>query len=68
MQIKSTVRYYLTPVTIFLVVLVFELRALPLLGQCSTTSVTLPALYALVIFQLSSHFCLGPALDCDPPT
>jgi hypothetical protein len=40
---------------IFLMVLECELRALHLLGRYSTTGATLPALFALVIFQIGFH-------------
>jgi hypothetical protein len=41
----------------------FELRALPLLGRCSTTWAMLPALFALVIFQIGSHIFTWAVLD-----
>jgi hypothetical protein len=46
----------------------FEFRASCLLGRYSTTWVMLSALFGLVIFQVWSHFCLGPASDHDLPT
>jgi hypothetical protein len=42
----------------FSVVLEFQLRALRLLSRCSAT---LPVLFALVIFEMGSHFLLRPA-------
>jgi hypothetical protein len=44
----------------FLAVLEFELRASRLLGRCSTTWATPPALFALAVFHVQSHgFCPG---------
>jgi hypothetical protein len=38
----------------------FEVKALHLLGRCSTTQAKFPALVALVIFcNRVSHFCPG---------
>jgi hypothetical protein len=44
------------------VVLEVELRVSHLLGRCSTTSAMPPALFALVISEIGSHFV--PRSDC----
>jgi hypothetical protein len=44
-----------------LAVLGVELRDSSLQGRCFITPVMLPALFALVIFEIGSHFMPGPA-------
>jgi hypothetical protein len=48
-------------VSVFLlVVLMFEMRALGLLGMCFTTSGTALTTFAFAVFQIEScHLCLG---------
>jgi hypothetical protein len=45
----------------FAVLLGFELRASWLLGRCSTTWATPPAVFMLITFEMWSHFIPGPA-------
>jgi hypothetical protein len=49
-----------------LIVLRFDLGASILQGKHSNTGVTLLALFALVIFEIMSHFLTGMALNHDP--
>jgi hypothetical protein len=52
----------------FLVILWIEFRVSCLPGRCFTTWVTLPALFALVILEIGSHFMPLAGVDCNPPT
>jgi hypothetical protein len=48
---------------------IWKLRALHLLGRCSTTWAMPQPFFALVIFLIGSHvFYPWSDLDCDPPT
>jgi hypothetical protein len=56
-------------VLFFLVVLGFGLRALHLLGRCSTTSAMPPALYCFSYFlERVLHFLSKAGLGDNPPT
>jgi hypothetical protein len=51
---------------IFWVVLEYELRTSYLLGRCSITCATYPALFAVLNFQIGSCIFAWGCLVCDP--
>jgi hypothetical protein len=59
-QYSESLFYSLGILFIRLTVLGIEVRALYLLGKCSTTQITLPALFALVTLEIGS--CFKPGL------
>jgi hypothetical protein len=58
---KHLIYLFLFLSCLFLVVLEFELRDSHLLGSCSTTLATIPALFVLCIFEIRYHFLPGLA-------
>jgi hypothetical protein len=62
------IQYIYIYIFFFLVVLGFEFRALHLLGRCSITWATLPALFCDGVFQAGlRNYLPGLALNHDPP-